>query len=277
MNIDLLDKLIKEDKTEDFKLAYKNLTLNLHHKKLLFEKCFLSGNSNLIEYMNNQISLNNEQTTNILIEILKKPLNFKILKYFDKLSDTDIVNKVDNFVIESLFVYQTNEVFNWFLDKFPLTLFKNFKPLVYSAIRNDRYELIRELNKQKLDTSTCFYFCLCFCEYKKIDSINDFLKDQTLVNPKIINELKNNQEKLFNEYLHAKKLRERRLLAFQASLASNPKKYGNLANTNTILITPKEELVNSFLESSLAKALNDYLEQKFPSKTNEKAVKKTKI
>lgn len=295
MHIDLIDKLIKENRIDDFKIAFKGISLNAHHKALIFDKCFLSGNSDFVDYMDRQISTSKEQLAGLFIESIKSPINPKLLKYLDRLNDSDVISKFDSVLTESLLKNQNDEIFNWAVDKFPLTIFKNFKAVAYASIKNDKYELIDPLLKTKLDTATCFNICLCCFEYQKPDLVNRFLRNQIVVNPEVINELKENQSELFKQYLHQKQLRQQQIAQWKAYVAAmaaaqalkdaaNPKKKKKVvasvpqtpSNTQPKEL-PKEELMNLFLEQNLAKALNDYLEEKFPPKENEKPAKKSKI
>ena len=294
MHIDLLDQLIKENKIDDFKLAFKGIPLNTHHKSLILEKCFLSGKPDFVDYISQQISTNKEQLAGIFAKIIKFPLDKKLLKHFESLSDTDIINKFDTVLTESLLKNQNEEIFNWIVNKFPLTIFKNFKSVAYSSIKNDKFELIAPLLRTKLDTDTCFNICICCFEYQKPLLVNKFLREQIVVNPEVINELKENQSELFKQYIYYKKLREKQIAQWKAyavaqaaaqaikDAAANPKKkivhvVPQTTQKTYITPTPKEELMNSFLEESLAKALYDYLAEKFPEKVDEKPAKKSKI
>jgi predicted metal-binding transcription factor (methanogenesis marker protein 9) len=296
MHIDLIDQLIKENRFDDFKLAFKGIPLNAHHKALIFDKCFLSGNSDFVDYMSHQISPSKDQLSGLLIQTLRTPLNKKLLKHLDSLTDTDVISKFDTLIIESLLKNQDQETFGWIVDKFPLTVYKNFKSVTYSSIKNDKFELIAPLLKTKLDTDTCFNICLCCFEYKKPDLVNRFLREQIVVNPEVINELKENQSELFKRYLQQKKLRQQQLAQWKAWAAAqaaaqalkdaaNPKKKKKVVQTvaptnqavQQVQELPKEELMNMFLEQNLAQALHDYLAEKFPPKADDKPARKSKI
>ena len=295
MNIDKLDYYIKENRFEEFKNEISISSVNSHHKNVLLGKCFKSGHTNFIEFMIARSPSNSTILIPYFMECLKSPIKEENLKFFKTIEDVELISHVNKGTIEDIIKNQSENFYFKFIEEFPITSFRNFSGIFYHSFKEDKIHYVKPFEGFQFDYKKCYNFCFCAFEFDRQEIVNDFLIAQIKHNPNLINDLKFHQEELFaqamqdkQQYISFMKNYHASQAAYALKMASMPVKKSSKntpVTTSPFLshkikareIDVKKENLNLFINEQIAKAFNDYLEEKFPEKSENKVVKNKKI
>lgn len=291
MNIDKLDYYIKENKFEDFKKEFSISAVNSHHKNVLLGKCLKSGQTPFIDFMFDKTSSNSSTLIPYFIECLKSPIKDENLKFFKAIEDVDLISHINKNSIEHIIKNQSEKFYFDFLEKFPLSSFRNFSGIFYHSFKEDNPHYVKPFEGFQFDYKKCYSFCFCAFEFNQEEVVRNFLIAQIKHSPNLIHDLKFHQKELFEQAMQDKQQYIIAMKSYHAQQASHALKMASMPQkTKTVTTLPvvpskirprnidiKQENLNLFMNEQIAKAFNDYLQEKFPERNETKVIKNKKI
>lgn len=269
INFVKFDLIIKNGDLEKFKNEFSSCPINAHHRLLLLEKTIMSNHKSLMDFMMTKAQPNPEVMVKFFLQSLEKTIPQENIVIFNEVRDPLLMEKMDRLHIEYLIKNQSEKTYEWFLEKFPITAFKNFQSIYICSFKHDKEHYTTPFLSTQFHYKTCYNFALCAFEHDKVDILEKFLVYQVQKNPQALVKMKEHQKELYDDYIFQKKRMAQMMAIYKQKFPSAS------INTKPTQYDKKAEELNEFVNEHIGKAFHNYLEQQLNEKPGMQ--KKTKI